>query len=165
MIWRRRGAVLLDAMLAVAIFVSAGSAILVLCDRSLAGLERERVKMQACDLARSAMARIEAGIDSAQALNGLVRTDSGLAPGSGSWELKIETDPSQFTGLTRVSVTALRHARADDEQVVESYTLRQLVRLAGRAEDTPGPDDPLREAQRAPARPKLGGGLGSGGGS
>lgn len=158
----RRGILLLEAMLAITIFVGAATAILVLVDGSLSGLERERMATQACDLARSAMARIEAGIDSAQTLSGPVRGDSGLAPGRGTWELKIETEPSQFAGLTRVTIVATKHADKDEEATLASYTLEQLVRLSGRAEDTPGPDDPLHAKAMAPPLPVLGG---TGGGS
>lgn len=155
----RRGALLLELVLALAIFVVAGSAILMLVDRTLTGTMRLRQQERAADLARSAMARIEAGIDTPMTLNGPVppwRDEetpdvggglaSSAAPETG-WELRIDTEPSQFRGLTRVTVTAQRR-REGQEQPDASYTLHQLVRLSPQAEDRAGEEGDLSEAAK-----------------
>jgi hypothetical protein len=69
----RRGALLLEAMFALAIFVMAGSAVLALVGGARQSMERVALDRRAADLARSAMAKIEAGIESAQSLNGPVK--------------------------------------------------------------------------------------------
>jgi hypothetical protein len=113
------------------------------------------------------MARIEAGLETPQTLNGPVRAwqpdegaaapDGGprgsgvldMAPADSGWELQIDTEPSQFRGLTRVTVKALKRASEGSDQTEASYTLRQLVRLGGKGEDTAGSADSLAdEAKR-----------------
>ncbi len=161
----RRGAILMETMLALSVFVAAGASIFTLVEGSLTSLERTRLAELAADHARSAMAKIEAGIATPQTLNGPMRgwRDEAVERGDlgpaafdedarpTAWELEIDTEPSEFPGLTRVSVTALR--RGGGDQIVASYTLRQLVRLSARAEDKAGDLDALaEEAARAATR-------------
>ena len=149
----RRGAMLLEVMLALAIFVMAGTAILSLVGGVMDGMARMKVSRQGADLARSAMARIEAGIETPQTLNGPVKgwSASGSAEGEAGegptgWELQIDTEPTQFRSLTKVTITAVRNEGALDRPV---YTLRQLVRLSGKGEERVGEEDPLAaEARR-----------------
>jgi len=164
---RARGALLLEVMLALGIFVMAGGAILALVNRTLSGLERTRLVASAADLARSTMGRIEAGLGSPQTLDGPVKpwpeSDSGrreedltenlysgggIAPPESGWEVEIQTDPSSFTGLTLVTVRAFKRAAPGAERVAAEYTLRQLVRLAGKGEDRAGEEDSLAEEAR-----------------
>jgi hypothetical protein len=156
----RRGALLLETMLALAIFVMAGTAVLSLVDGSLTSLNHARLSEQAADQARTAMAKIEAGIATPQTLNGPAHTwlqdaaergdagptifDEDAEPSH--WELGIDTEPSQFAGLTTVTVTASRRSRG--EGVLATYTLRQLVRLRSKGEDQAGEADPLVGAAR-----------------
>jgi hypothetical protein len=152
----RTGAVLLEVVLAIAIFVMAATAILVLEDRSFSGLSRMREAEQARDMACSAMARLECGLDTARTLSGPVKPEQGFAAPAGKWELKVESEPSQFAGLTKVSVTAMKKSGGRDSDAVSaSYTLRQLVRLGEPAVDRPGEEDPL--AALAGARAEGGG--------
>jgi hypothetical protein len=147
----RSGAVLLEVVLAIAMFVTWGTAILVLEDRSITGLQRARHSEQARDLACSAMARLECGTDTRRTLAGPVKPDQGFQVPTGEWELKVQSEPSQFPGLTTVSVTASRRASGRADAVVASYTLRQLVRFSELPADRPGPDDPLLSLAGAPA--------------
>ena len=59
--YHRRGALLLEVVLALALFVTAGIAILSMVGQSVGSLKSAREKLHAADLARSAMAKIEAG--------------------------------------------------------------------------------------------------------
>jgi hypothetical protein len=154
----RRGALLLETVLALAIFVMAGTAVLSLMRGAAGGLIQAREMEKAADLARSAMAKMEAGLATPQTLNGPVRpwlvedaekgekhessVDEGTATG---WELEIDTEKSQFSGLTSVTVRAVRRPEGGPEV---SYTLRQLVRLGGKGEDKAGDADPLVEIAR-----------------
>lgn len=167
----RRGALLLEAVIAVAIFVAAGSAILAVVNDSAAAMARARDMIAAADLARSAMARLEAGIANVRELNGPVplwrddesaregdagSTPAGFAdapPEPSRWELRVTTDRSAFAGLTRVTVEAFKRSAPGSDRLEASYTLRQLVRLSPDAEDRAGEADELsRAAERGVER-------------
>lgn len=145
-----RGAILLEAILALAVFVIAGSAILNLVRQTMTGLGQSRLTAQAADLARSAMAKIEAGIDTPQTLNGPLERQPGEESQHSGWELRIETEPSQFRGLTRVTVEAVKRGEGAAESLQADYKLIQLVRLSGKGEDKAGDQDSL--AQKAQQR-------------
>src|SRR5688572_10823162 len=69
----RRGALLLEVILALALFVMGGIALLTMIGRTFANVEFVRDSERAADLARSAMAKLEAGIATADTLDGPVR--------------------------------------------------------------------------------------------
>jgi hypothetical protein len=72
----RSGALLFEAMVALAILVMASLSLGSIVLSSVGAMERTRDQMQACDLARSTMAMIEAGLGDPVALNGpVVRWD------------------------------------------------------------------------------------------
>ncbi len=133
---RSRGAILLEAMLALAIFIMAALAVLAIVDRAMSSLHAVRSTERAALLARSAMAQIEAGVYLPQALNGPVgattadEEGAGIARGGEGWELEVDTEPSSVRGLTLVHVTAIRRTPGSEERVAASYTLSQLVRLS-----------------------------------
>ncbi len=178
----QRGAILLEVILALSIFVTSGLAILTLVTQSTSRLTAIRDNETAADLARSAMAQIEAGLATPESLIGPVpdwlETESGQAmveselmrgaagggsggldmnvgtsevpagaPASGlqgevgDWVLEVESNPSQFEGLTTVTVTAVRGDGADAGVV--RYSLTQLVRLSADEADSVGQFDPL----------------------
>ena len=160
----RRAMLLLEVAAAMAVFVMGGLAILSLVGGSVDSLSAARDAVKAVDLARSGMARLEAGLATPQNLPGPVPaweddTDAWLgddalsaeeghgfadaAPRPSGWELEVETEPSEFAGLTLVTVTAIKRS---GESVAASYTLRQLVRLGReQAEDIAGEPDPALE--------------------
>jgi hypothetical protein len=136
-------------------------------DRTLSGLERTRLAAKAADLARSTVARIEAGLGTPQTLDGPVRpwpesddgrreedltegiyAGGGVAPPPSGWEVEIQTEPSSFSGLTKISVRAFKRAAPGSEQIAAEYTLHQLVRLGGKGEDRAGGEDDLAEEAR-----------------
>lgn len=136
-----RGAVLLEVLLSLALLVAAGLTIIGLASQAAGSVERSRDRALALDLARSAMAEIEAGISRPETMGGPVESRVGV----GEWGIEVETEPSQFTGLTLVKVRAIRYAAAGSEAEESSVTLQQLVRLgeetgAGSAEDPAGAD-------------------------
>jgi len=135
----RRGAVLLELMVSVAIFVAAGLTILATVRQGMDSVERARVLEHGADLARTAMSEIEAGIALPESLDGPVGR-------AGVWSLDIVVNPSEFTGLSVVLITALRERGFDNPANV--FELRQLVRLAEPPEDTIGDeDDVIRDAR------------------
>ena len=168
----RRGGILLEVMLALALLVMGSMAILSAMSQSIHSLEATRLKQQAADLARSAMARIEAGIATPETLQGPVpawesdpesgadELNDGALPGEfglaatvgwgedSGWELEIDTSPSPFAGLAVVRVRALRRASADSDRIMGQYTLEQLVRLGTLETDEAGAEDELMEEAR-----------------
>lgn len=149
---KRRGAILLECVVAVAIFVAAGLMVLGSVSRASESLERSREAEKAADLARSAMAKIESGLARPETLIGPVKPDD---EGSGKvmresaatpWSLEIETEPSRFAGLTRVTVKAVKRSGSTESA---SYTLHQLVRLFGAERSGVGEEDALSERLKA----------------
>ncbi|MCC6659279.1 MAG: hypothetical protein IT437_00165 [Phycisphaerales bacterium] len=148
------GMLLLEVVAAIAVFVMGGMAILSLVGGSADSLSASRDAVKAVDLARSGMARLEAGLATPQNLPGPVPlwdddADAWLgddsapetggfadaAPRPSGWELEVATEPSRFAGLTLVTVTAVKRS---GETVAASYTLRQLVRLGRGGEEGAG---------------------------
>jgi type II secretory pathway pseudopilin PulG len=135
---------LLECVVALAIFVGAGLAVLVMVERAVAGATLARDRERAADLARSAMAKLEAGLESPETLAGPVpawQDDEAAVSGSSGaptlWTLEVRTQPSAFQGLTLVTVKAARLASAESSTETASFTLTQLVRLGRAAEGAP----------------------------
>lgn len=156
----RRGVMLMEVMLALALVVVVGLTVLSSVSQSTDALGASREKQVAVDLARSAMAKLEAGIETTTTLSGPVKAwteDMNLAEVSDDgddtgWELVVESEPSGFDGLTYVTVTA-RRAALDGGVPGPGFTLRQLVRLAQLDEDGIGEkDDVTIEAEKARER-------------
>jgi hypothetical protein len=159
----RPALLLMEALLALAIFIMVGLAILSMVHGAATTVIRSRDAARAADLARSAMSMLEAGLATSRTLDGPVRSWAeaqqradefafGLGndpgPAGSPWELEIRTEPSQFEGLSRVTVRAFRRVGRNSDQFLASYTLRQLVRLNAAAEDEAGEEDPLMEEAR-----------------
>jgi hypothetical protein len=152
--------VLMEVVLALALIVTIGMAVLSAVSQSTGALKEARERQVGVDLARSAMAKLEAGLESTTTLSGPVPAwseDVNLAEMSDEWEetgweLLVEAEPSGFEGLTYVSVTArrVREFGGEDDAGGISFTLRQLVRLAQKDEEGIGEkDDVTLEAEKA----------------
>jgi Tfp pilus assembly protein PilX len=159
----RRGVMLMEVLLALALVVVVGMTVLSAVSQSTGALRAAREKQVAVDLARSAMAKLEAGIETTTTLSGPVKAwseDVNLAEvpeGSdeAGWELQVEAEPSSYEGLTYVTVTARRTGEGAQGGAsgASSFTLRQLVRLAQREEDGIGDKDAVTiEAEKATRR-------------
>ncbi|USN98211.1 MAG: hypothetical protein H6810_08465 [Phycisphaeraceae bacterium] len=178
---RRPGLILLEVLLALALFVMTSLTLLSVISQSIEGLRRSRDRLLAADHARNAMAQIEAGLARPETLNGPVppwneheeeAADSsfvGIDPDDAptptfavepEWSLEIETEPTEYRGLTLVSVRAFRIDDSGFEfEGSPSYTLKQFVRL--RQTDTdgvglsaePGPPPPGPATQPPSTRP------------
>lgn len=131
----RRGALLIEGMVAVAVFVAAGLAILAAMRSAAHEARRERDLLRAMDLARSAMSSMEAGLATPEQLDGPVPKwsedsagfDDALPEPSG-WSIQIDTATSSFDGLAMITVRVSRTVGRSGE-AIEVYTLHQLVRL------------------------------------
>jgi hypothetical protein len=144
----RRAAVLFEVLLSIAIFTGAALFTLRAVRQGITGLDQRQREARALDLAGTALAMLEAGLidladlregDPAMLAEALgdqpKRFEDG--PMAAAWLIDADTQPTEFAGLTLVSVTvtdrsggdAMRSAGPDDIGVV-TITLRQLMRLA-----------------------------------
>lgn len=152
----RRGAVLMEVLLALVLFVAAALAALGVLDRSMDSLTAVRQRDAGWDIARSAISRLEAGMATPETLAGPVRPEGSDAfdADAAQWEIEIDTQPSEFAELSRVTVRAVRR-RAGGEPVVDAE-LHQLVRLL-RSVEEPADIDPLSLLSPDPEPPSGGG--------
>ncbi|HMN96410.1 MAG TPA: hypothetical protein PKC43_11125 [Phycisphaerales bacterium] len=145
---RRRGGVLLETLVAVAIFVAAAGLLLRLSTDALSALDRAERRSAAVDLARSALARLESGaINLADLRAGRVDAErSGRDEPAGDaarFRVSVATRRSPHPGLTVVEIEI--RDRADPADASPLVSLRQLVEL--RRDD--GDAGPGAEAARA----------------
>lgn len=143
----RPGAILLECVLALTIFVGGGLAVLSLIDRATDSIMSVRSAQTAADIAASAIAGIEAGVLAPESLRGEVTewmdpdgrwTESARWS---DWSVEVETEPEPLDGLTSVTVKVYRGFVGSETPAI--YELRQTVSLRPPAADTPGPEDPL----------------------
>ena len=174
----RRGVILLEIMLALALFVTVSLMILSIINQTLDGLGRSRDRLTAADRAESALAMIESGLARPETLNGPIQPTRPEMDGSATgfdpddappppdaepeWALQIETEPSEFDGLTLVSVRAYRIDESGAEyDGAPSATLRRLVRLSAAGPASPETPASLSPPGSSPQNP--GGPRGEGG--
>ena len=137
----RRGGVLLEVTLAIAIFAAAGSVTLAATRSVFSSLDRSRRLLEAVDLARSRLSELEAGLIDITDL----QSDDFLTLGSGDfgtgvdlapvsmpsyWTLDLEVDPTEYPGLSLVTIIVEEDEAAallDDAPV--RYELRQLIAI------------------------------------
>jgi hypothetical protein len=133
---QRRGGLLLEILLALALFLGAGAFVIAATRSAVRGVDRAGREAVALDLARSTMAELETGLttlsDLRDAADGLDRVGT-VTLDDARWLLDVQTEAAPFAGLTLVIITVREGAApgaADVEDGV-SFTLRQLVRLSG----------------------------------
>lgn len=128
----RLGALLLEALIALAIFVMAGMAILSIMRQGTGDIRANRDRARGIDIARSTLAQIESGIATAESLDGPVRDWQGdtssaafedAPPPETPWEVNITTQESGLAGLSRVQVRVTK----SDRLVAEVTQLMTLV--------------------------------------
>ncbi|MBL1216349.1 MAG: hypothetical protein D8M59_02520 [Planctomycetes bacterium] len=172
----RHGAVLLEILIALALFVSSGAVILGAVSTIRMRFAANVDRTIAAHLAATRMAELEAGLTTAERIDGTVTDivapsdaadddvrvaideDAGL--GTGRWRLVVETERSRFSQLSAVTIrvydtkglgTAVA-ANTDDE--VEVYVLRSLVHLRAGGSDAAGEefeqDEVMRGLDREP---------------
>ena len=135
----RRGALLLEVMLSVALFVGAASFCLVVTRSLFSAMDRADRRQLCVDLACSKMAELEAGLTTLQDLRGewsgaigSRSVDDELALDRAQWQFDVQTSRTEFQGLSLVELTVSElsetaGATRAGERV--SFTLRQLVAL------------------------------------
>lgn len=139
----RRGAMLLEVMLSLALFVGAASFCLAAMRSLFGAMERIDRRQRVVDLARSKLAELEAGQVTLGELRGEWSGAVGSRPedqtldvesSSPVWEFAVETSPTQFAGLSLVEltvreITAEAGAAGEGGGVADSFTLRQFMAL------------------------------------
>lgn len=114
----RRGGILLETLVALAVFVATASFVLAASRQALTSARVAALESRATDVARSALAAIEAGLVPRSALDGGEGLLEIIGPvrgapgpdaaddGAGRWELDVATEPTEFGDLVLVVVTA-----------------------------------------------------------
>ncbi len=141
----RRGGILFEVMLSVALFAGAAAFTLAAVRSVYLTLERSEKQQQAIDLARTRIAELEAGLITLGDLRGesagaadspsLASRDASsfdeqTDPTRIRWRTELRTSRTEFTGLTLVELTVIESISREAETAGENptrYTLRQLV--------------------------------------
>lgn len=169
---------LFEVMVALAILLMASMTLSGIVMQSVSKMDETRKTMQACDLARSTMAQIEAGLLDPSSVSGpAVRWDASMflmpedSGGLGEGDEPLEPMPDASAASPSVSVggpqwmlaveteptnfaglfmvTVTASLEAESSDVaLASYTLRQAVRLGSEPEDVAGEEDELMDAAR-----------------
>ena len=138
---RRRGGLLLETLVALAILVMVGLFALAAARDGLSAAERSARRAAAVELAASRLAEIEAGLVSLDEVgdlsaSSLEEDEFGFEDDPPRWPftIEVESSPSAFEGLSRVEVVVV----LDDPEVnADPIELARLVTLV----DERGPDD------------------------
>lgn len=148
----RRGAVLFEVVLSLALFAGAAAFALSATRSVFRALEISHQEQTAIDLACSTLARLDAGIVTLAELrdpaSGHEPVDDLDQPVVERWSIDAATERSDFRGLTLVVITVSETDPGDRAPI--EVTLRQLVALR----DTPPEDyrsDPLLDGLERPA--------------
>ncbi len=135
----RRGALLLEVLLSIALFAGASAFALGAVGSVFDALDRAKRQQEAVDIATSKMAELEAALINVRDLRsewmGQIGTyepnlDFDSFNSSLRWEIDVQTYPSEFAGLNLVelTVTEVTDAMNDDGNYAPmSFTLRQLM--------------------------------------
>ncbi|MHC4948892.1 MAG: hypothetical protein ACYTG1_11615 [Planctomycetota bacterium] len=139
----RRGGLLLEVLVSIALFAGAAAFVLAAMRSALDGIDRAERRREALDLARSTIAELEAGLVSLGDLREGIApgTDDALGPDlalPSRWRIDARTEPSPWRGLTLLELEVFEETgeiRIDlGEDESPTVVLRQLVRLR----DAPG---------------------------
>ena len=151
------GAVLFEVLLSIALFVGAATFTLGTTRTVLVALDRSEREAIAIDLARAKMAELDAGLVTMSELREdaggiervgsveLLDVTSEARPSDVTWELTVNTERTEFTGLTLVEITveeAIEDSIEEDGRA--SATLRQLVALRDEPDEVYEEDEILR---------------------
>ena len=123
----KRGAILLECMLSLALLVMAAVTVLACLESAASAAGRRGDEARAAQIATSAMAMIDAGIMTPETVQGPVdKWRTGVVAERG-WRVTVETQPSEFGTLVHVT---LRVHRGEDAALPPLASLHQLVDLA-----------------------------------
>jgi hypothetical protein len=149
-----RGAILLETLVALAIFTGAGMLTLSVVGNSYSAFDRARLHRLASDLARSKIAELEAGLISVtelasheiESVGSIGWTDG--ASDDPPWLIDVDTERTEHRDLTLVIVTVYPPASSEWDEPT-GVTLKQLVRLRDRPDESYREDDLVRDLPEA----------------
>jgi len=137
---RRRGAVLLELVVALGILVMAASVLLAAFTDMSASIERDGLTARAADLARTRMSELEAGlmsIEDLRAESGRHALESSRSKGGASgvagaadgdsFRIDATVERTEFTGLSLVVLRV--YDASQSGEAMPRFVLRQLVAL------------------------------------
>lgn len=136
----RRGAILFELLVSIAIFIAAAAITLRAVSNGYESLRRAHQRQLAVDLARSKLAELEAGIISLTQLQSDFITTIGSIDLTESasdlpreddltqWRYEVDTIPTEYADLTLIEV---RIYTPDDVDGLRPTVLRQLISLRG----------------------------------
>jgi hypothetical protein len=133
----RSGAILLECLLAMALLIAAGVTVLACMDRAADAVIRGTEEAQARQIVSGAMSLIEAGVMTPETIQGPVRKWRTDASVPADWNLAVETQPTEFTGLTTVTLRVFKGSRGADSSRPLA-TLHQLIDLNAMRERASG---------------------------
>jgi type II secretory pathway pseudopilin PulG len=129
----RRGGILLEVVLAIALFAGAAAFALASVRSVFRTLEQARLLQEAIDLARSKMSELEAGLITLADLRGndpqqigSIDLRDALRDDAYPWRIEVTTQRTEFTGLSLVELTI---TPSNPSAEPTRYSLRQLVAL------------------------------------
>ena len=126
----RRGGLLLEVLVSIAIFVAAAAFCVRATSDSIRAIDRTDLQLIAADLARSAMTQLEAGVLSlADLRDGRVYgedLDDQRLITTGRWQVQADTRPSLRPRLTVITLTVTQDV--ESESPVQ-FILRELIEL------------------------------------
>jgi len=129
----RRGGILLEVVLAIALFAGAAAFALASVRSVFNTLEQARLLQEAIDLARSKMGELEAGLITLADVRGNEPQQIGSIElkgedrdASNRWQIDVATERTEFTGLSLVELTVTQSEPAEHPT---RFTLRQLMAL------------------------------------
>lgn len=136
----RRGGLLLEVMISMALFIGAALVILRVMGEARSSLQRSVVLQQAVDLAMTRLVELELGLVSLADLRAMGRQERGefedLEASVGPLGIRVRTERTQWDGLVLLELDVLDPERIDpygDDLVVHS--VRTLVRIADASYD------------------------------
>lgn len=153
---RRHGGLLLETLVALAIFVGVATFSLAAVRDGIIAAERARLRLVAVGLATSRVAEVEAGLVSPWTVGEVDAVDQDSTSGAEDAPLRLEMEasPSEFDGLVRVVVSVYEEAESSD-----ATSPRRLARLVALVPDILGTeagdgDDVSGEASSSPSEPE-----------
>lgn len=151
----RRGMILLEILLSIALFVGAGAFCLASTRSVLDSLDRGRRQAEALDLARSKLTELDAGLISITQLEaewsgavGSYAPDAQERLGADlPWRIEVDSAPTEYGDLSLVTLTVTEVSPSGDAgsggRAPISVTLRQLINLREIEPQAVEPDDLL----------------------
>ena len=126
----RRGGLLLEVLVSIAIFVAAAAFCVRATSDSIKAMDRTDLQLVAADLARSAMTQLEAGnLSLADLREGRIYgedLDDQRLITTGRWQVEADTRPSLRPRLTVITLTVTQDVQTDSPV---QFVLRELIEL------------------------------------